>query len=54
MQKEFKYKEVASWAATKTNFAFVTGDLKVQKKYVFKTDQVAATVHRPRMPTSTL
>merc|ERR1711865_1355639 len=38
-QIEFKYKQISSWAATKTNFAFVTGDIKAQKKYVFKTDQ---------------
>ena len=37
---EFAYNQISSWAATKTNFAFVTGDLKDQKKYVFKTDQV--------------
>merc|ERR1711918_17332 len=43
-QVEFRYNQLASWAATKTNFAFVVGDqddgvLKTQRKYVFKTDQ---------------
>merc|ERR1712086_301327 len=38
-QVEFKYKTIASWAATKTNFAFVCGDISEQKKYVFKTEQ---------------
>jgi len=40
VQLEFKYKEIASWASTKTNFAFLVGDLDAQKKYVFRTDQV--------------
>ena len=36
--------KISSWAATKTNFAFVVGDIHEQQKYVFRTEQVTTSI----------
>lgn len=44
VQLDFKYNKISSWAATKTNFAFVVGDIHEQQKYVFRTEQVTTSI----------